>query len=71
MLREGWKMSPNEAQEEFDEVQEDLLKREKENESTASELETGQAKNLLVVVVEIIRASCMPLCPEYFYKHLQ
>jgi len=44
MLREGWKMSPNEAQEEFDEVQEDLLKREKENESTASELETGQAK---------------------------
>merc|ERR1712020_185926 len=24
-------------------------------------------KNLLVVVVEIIRASCMPLCPEYFY----
>ena len=33
-----------EAQEEFDEVQEDLLKREKENESTASELETGQAK---------------------------
>jgi len=44
MLREGWKMSPNEAQEEFDEVQEDLLKREKENESTATELETGQAK---------------------------
>merc|ERR1711992_490446 len=44
MLREGWKMSPNEAQEEFVEVQEDLLKREKENESTASELETGQAK---------------------------
>lgn len=30
MLREGWNMSPNEGQEEFDEVQEDLRKREAE-----------------------------------------
>lgn len=44
MLREGYKMSPNEAQEEFDEVQEDLRKREAESDSTASDLETGQAK---------------------------
>lgn len=43
MLREGWKMSPNEGQEEFDEVQEDIRKKEAENESSASELETGQA----------------------------
>ncbi len=28
MLKDGWKMSPNEAQEEFEEVQEDLRKRE-------------------------------------------
>ena len=28
-------------------------------------------KNLRLVVVAIIRASCIPLCPEYFYKHLQ
>merc|ERR1719322_1409844 len=52
MLREGLKMSASEAAEEMEEVQEDLKRREKENESTASELETGQAKNLLVVVVE-------------------
>jgi len=43
MLREGWKMSPNEAQEEFDEVQEDLRKKDAENESSASSLETGQS----------------------------
>ena len=37
MLREGWKMSPNEGQEELEEVQEDLLKREKGEE----DVETG------------------------------
>lgn len=30
MLREGWKMSPNEGQEEFEEVQSDLRKRDEE-----------------------------------------
>merc|ERR1719192_1911732 len=43
MLRDGWKMSPTEAQEEFDEVQEELRKKDAETDSTASELETGQA----------------------------
>lgn len=43
MLREGWKMSPNEAQEEMEEVQEDIRKKEAESESTANDLETGQA----------------------------
>jgi len=43
MLRDGWKMSPNEAQEEYDEVQEELRKKDAESESTANDLETGQA----------------------------
>lgn len=43
MLRDGWKMSPSEAQEEFDEVQEELRKKDTEEDSTASNLETGQA----------------------------
>lgn len=43
MLRDGWKMSPTEAQEEFDEVQEELRKKDTEEDSTASNLETGQA----------------------------
>jgi len=58
MLREGWKMSPNEAQEEFDEVQEDLRKKEAENESSASSLETGQSTrqntNMLYKVISRI-----------------
>jgi len=41
MLREGYKMSPNEGQEEFEEVQEDLNKREKEEGSAAQDVETG------------------------------
>lgn len=43
MLREGWKMSATEAQEEFDEVQEDIRKKEAENDSSAGDLESGQA----------------------------
>ena len=46
MLRDGWKMSPSEAQEEFDEVQEELRKKDAETDSTASELETGQATQI-------------------------
>jgi len=46
MLRDGWKMSPSEAQEEFDEVQEELRKKDAETDSTASELETGQATKI-------------------------
>ncbi|TRY79108.1 hypothetical protein TCAL_06599 [Tigriopus californicus] len=42
MLREGYKMSPNEAQEEFDEVQEDLRKREM---SDNGDVEAGSASN--------------------------
>merc|ERR1719461_2398780 len=51
MLREGWKMSPNE-------VQEDLRKKEAENESSASSLETGQSTrqntNMLYKVISRI-----------------
>merc|ERR1719461_2150088 len=51
MLREGWKMSPNEAQEE-------LRKKEAENESSASSLETGQSTrqntNMLYKVISRI-----------------
>lgn len=51
-------MSPNEAQEEFDEVQEDLRKKEAENESSASSLETGQSTrqntNMLYKVISRI-----------------
>merc|ERR1712142_1041057 len=39
MLRDGWKMSPSEAQEEF-------RKKDAETDSTASELETGQATKI-------------------------
>jgi len=46
MLREGYKMSPNEGQEEFDEVQSDLRRREEEleRESTSSDLEAGSRR---------------------------
>lgn len=37
MLKEGYYMSPNEAQEEFDEVQEDLMKREKDEDLDVAE----------------------------------
>lgn len=42
MLREGYKMSPNEAQEEFEEVQEDLRKREM---SDSGDIEAGSSSN--------------------------
>lgn len=45
MLREGWKMSPQEAQEEFDEVQEDLLKREAELDVPDVETGSGSSKS--------------------------
>lgn len=45
MLKEGWKMSPTEGQEELEEVQEDLLKREKE-ESGAGDAESGGVASL-------------------------
>lgn len=43
MLREGYKMSPNEAQEEFDEVQADLRKKDEEldKELSLADAETG------------------------------
>ncbi len=45
MLREGWKMSANEAQEEMEEVQEDLRKRQLTGESPQGDVETGIGKS--------------------------
>ncbi len=42
MIRDGWRMSPNEAQEEMEEVQEDLRKRELD---AGGDLEAGTARN--------------------------
>ncbi|CAG9792636.1 unnamed protein product [Diatraea saccharalis] len=47
MLRDGWKMDPNEGQEELEEVQSELKRREDqdEKEETLDMLEQGQAEN--------------------------
>ncbi|XP_068625006.1 putative divalent cation/proton antiporter TMEM165 isoform X1 [Battus philenor] len=47
MLRDGWKMDPNEGQEELDEVQSELKRREDqdEKEETLDMLEQGQAES--------------------------
>ncbi|XP_037874064.1 putative divalent cation/proton antiporter TMEM165 isoform X1 [Bombyx mori] len=47
MLRDGWKMDPNEGQEELEEVQSELKRREdqEEKEETLDMLEQGQAEN--------------------------
>ncbi|KAI5638390.1 hypothetical protein NE865_09024 [Phthorimaea operculella] len=47
MLRDGWKMDPNEGQEELEEVQMELKRREDadEKEETLEMLEQGQAEN--------------------------
>ncbi|XP_023944497.1 transmembrane protein 165 isoform X1 [Bicyclus anynana] len=47
MLRDGWKMDPNEGQEELEEVQHELKRREdqEEKEETLDMLEQGQAEN--------------------------
>ncbi|XP_072948050.1 putative divalent cation/proton antiporter TMEM165 isoform X1 [Epargyreus clarus] len=47
MLRDGWKMNPNEGQEELEEVQTELKRREdqEEKEETLDMLEQGQAEN--------------------------
>ncbi|RVE45680.1 hypothetical protein evm_009650 [Chilo suppressalis] len=47
MLRDGWKMDPNEGQEELEEVQSELKRREDqdEKEETIDMLEQGQAEN--------------------------
>ncbi|KAJ0171476.1 hypothetical protein K1T71_013026 [Dendrolimus kikuchii] len=47
MLRDGWKMNPNEGQEELEEVQTELKRREdqEEKEETVDMLEQGQAEN--------------------------
>ncbi|XP_045505518.1 transmembrane protein 165 isoform X2 [Colias croceus] len=47
MLRDGWKMDPNEGQEELDEVQSELKRREdqEDKEETVDMLEQGQAEN--------------------------
>merc|ERR1711997_291386 len=72
MLRDGWKMSPNEAQEEYDEVQEELRKKDAETESTANDLETGQAtksgsSNLLYTMLSriFIQAFTMTFLAEW------
>lgn len=60
MLREGCKMSPNEGQEEFEEVQSDLRKRDEEfeKEVLSSDVETGttarKQSNVFFVVSRII-----------------
>ena len=46
MLKEGWKMSPTEGQEELEEVQEDLLKREKEESGGGGDVESGGVAGL-------------------------
>ncbi|XP_035451935.1 transmembrane protein 165 isoform X4 [Spodoptera frugiperda] len=47
MLRDGWKMDPNEGQEELEEVQSELKRREdqEEKEETLDMLEQGQVEN--------------------------
>jgi len=72
MLRDGWKMSPTEAQEEFDEVQEELRKKDTEEDSTANNLETGQAtkssnSNLLYTMLSriFIQAFTMTFLAEW------
>lgn len=47
MLRDGWKMNPNEGQEELEEVQSELKRREdqEEKEETLDMLEQGQVEN--------------------------
>ncbi|XP_050668204.1 transmembrane protein 165 isoform X1 [Leptidea sinapis] len=47
MLRDGWKMDPNEGQEELEEVQSELKRREdqEDKEETVDMLEQGQAEN--------------------------
>merc|ERR1711997_387253 len=72
MLRDGWKMSPSEAQEEYDEVQEELRKKDTEEDSTASNLETGQAtkssnSNLLYTMLSriFIQAFTMTFLAEW------
>ncbi|XP_063833504.1 putative divalent cation/proton antiporter TMEM165 isoform X2 [Ostrinia nubilalis] len=47
MLRDGWKMNPNEGQEELEEVQSELKRREDahDKEETLDMLEQGQAEN--------------------------
>merc|ERR1719270_1698155 len=72
MLKDGWKMSPAEAQEEFDEVQEELRKKDAETDTTASDLETGQAtksgtSNLLYTMLSriFIQAFTMTFLAEW------
>jgi len=43
MLRDGWRMSPTEAMEEMEEVQEDLRKREREQDLPNGDPEAGVA----------------------------
>ncbi|XP_014251442.1 transmembrane protein 165-like [Cimex lectularius] len=58
MLYEGYKMSPNEGQEEFDEVQSDLRKREEdfEKEALVGDIESGARgqKNVFLLVSKIV-----------------
>lgn len=69
MLKEGWKMSATEGQEELEEVQEDLLKREKE-ESGGGDVESGGVaglrRNLLGFVPRIfLQAFTMTFLAEW------
>lgn len=41
MLKDGWSMSPDEAQEEYEEVQEQIKKKEAEMNTTTQDIETG------------------------------
>lgn len=72
MLRDGYKMSPNEGQEEFEEVQSDLRKRDEEFEKDAlnSDVETGasakkQSSVFLVVSRIILQAFTLTFLAEW------
>ncbi|XP_073962318.1 putative divalent cation/proton antiporter TMEM165 isoform X2 [Choristoneura fumiferana] len=70
MLRDGWKMDPNEGQEELEEVQSELKRREdqEEKEETLDMLEQGQAdrrrkRNALIKV--LLQAASLTFLAEW------
>lgn len=65
MLREGWKMSPNEAQEEFEEVQEDLRKRETDDVEAGISLTSKNVSVFSFVSKIFIQAFTMTFLAEW------